>query len=191
MAEFEQLAADPHVAPERVLLRQPEHQLLALSRQLRPPGTAAAAECRPAPTDQSPVPAQDGGRLHQEQRAGGQLTAERGQDHSIGCPPARPPGGASEDKQLLAEDEEFEIAIGTRSTTDDEEIDQQAEEGVQEGQQHRAASVGLLVLSVKPPVVACPRVSGRLSDVGSGEAEARRSDSRFRSAADPPEPADE
>jgi hypothetical protein len=48
-------------------------------------------------------------------------------------PPARSSGGASEDEQLLAEDEEFEIAIGARPTTDDEQVDQQAEECVQEG----------------------------------------------------------
>ena len=42
----------------------------------------------------------------------------------------------SEYEQLLAEDEEFEIAIGARPTTDDEQIDQRAEESVQERQEH-------------------------------------------------------
>jgi len=106
-------------------------------------------------------------------------------------PPARPPDGAAEDEQLLAEDEEFEIAIGTRSTTDDEEIDQQAEEGVQEGQQHRAASVGPPVLPVKPPTVACPRVSARLGDLGSGRRSPPRQLRGSQGKADPPEPADE
>jgi hypothetical protein len=66
------------------------------------------------------------------------------------------------DEQLLAEDEELEVTIGTRSTPDQEEVDQQAEESVQQGQEHGAASVGSLALTVKPPVVACPRVTSRL-----------------------------
>src|SRR5262252_5978357 len=44
MAELEQFAANAHVAPKWVLPRQPQHQLLALGRQRRPSGTAAAAE---------------------------------------------------------------------------------------------------------------------------------------------------
>jgi len=76
--------------------------------------------------------------------------------------PARSSSSASEDEQLLAEDEEFEIAVGTRPTTNDEHIDQQAEEGVQERQEHGATSVGSEALPVKPRAVACPPVSGRL-----------------------------
>ena len=162
MAELEQFAADTHVAPARVLPGQPQHQLPALSRQWRPPGTAAAAEGGRAAVDQGAVPAQDGGWLHQEQGVGGQPTAERGQDQAIGLPPARSSGGASKDEQLFAEDEEFEIAIGARSTADDYEIDQQAEQGIEESQEHGAASVGPLALPVKPSVVACSPVSGRL-----------------------------
>ena len=105
-------------------------------------GTPAAAESRPAPTDQRAVPAQDRGRLHQEQGARRKLAAECGQDHAIGCPPLRPSSGASQDEQLLAEDEEFEIAIGSLATPDDDQVNQKAEEGKEQGQQHGAASVG-------------------------------------------------
>jgi len=89
--------------------------------------------------DQRPVPAEDGGRLHQEQSPGRQLAAEGSQDQAIGNPPAGAASAASEDKQLLAEDEEFEIAIGGWAATEDEEVDQQAEESIEEGQQHRGA----------------------------------------------------
>ena len=88
------------------------------------------------------MPAQDRGRTHQEQGARRKLAAECGQDHAIGCPPARPSSGASQDEQLLAEDEEFEIAIGSRATPDDEQVNQQAEDSIEQGQQHGAASVG-------------------------------------------------
>jgi hypothetical protein len=57
---------------------------------------------------------------------------------------------ASQDEQLLAEDEEFEIAISSWATPDDEQVNQQAEEGIEQSQQHRAASVGPPELPVKP-----------------------------------------
>ena len=74
------------------------------------------------------MPAEDGGRLHQEQGTGRQLAAEGSQDQAIGHPPARSLSGASEDQQLLPEDKEFEIPIGSRATAEDEELDQQANE---------------------------------------------------------------
>jgi len=36
----------------------------------------------------------------------------------------------------LAEDEELEIPIGSRATPDDEQVNQQAEESIEESQQH-------------------------------------------------------
>jgi len=89
--------------------------------------------------DQRPVPAEDGGRLHHKQSPGRQLAAEGSQDQAIGNPPAGAGSAASEDKQLLAEDEEFEIAIGGWAATEDEEVDQQTKEGIDEGQQHGRA----------------------------------------------------
>jgi len=83
--------------------------------------------------------------------------AECSQDHAIGSPPARPSSGTSQDEQLLAEDEEFEIAIGSRATSDDEQVNQQAEEGIEQSQQHGAASVGPPGLPVKPPDGGLPK----------------------------------
>ncbi len=83
------------------------------------------------------MPAQDRGRLHQVQGARRKLAAECSQDHAIGSPPTRPSSRASQDEQLLAEDEEFEIAIGSRATADDEQVNQQTEEGID-----RASSTG-------------------------------------------------
>jgi hypothetical protein len=98
VAEFEQLASDALVTPKWVLPGQPQHQLPALGRQLRSAGTAAAVKRCPAMMDQRPVPAKDGGWLHQEQSTGRQLAAEGGQDQAIGRPPARSWSGASEDQ---------------------------------------------------------------------------------------------
>ena len=85
------------------------------------------------------MPAEDGGRLHREQGTGGQLPAEGGQDHAIGHAPARLSSSAAEDEQLLAEDKKLEIAIGGGTVAKDEEVDQQAEEGIEEGQRHGRA----------------------------------------------------
>ena len=70
MAEFEQLTSDTLIAPEWVLPRQLEHQLPALGWHLRSTGTAPPAEGCPATMDQRPVPAENRGRLHQEQSTG-------------------------------------------------------------------------------------------------------------------------
>ncbi len=95
------------MAPAGVLPGQPEHQLLALGSQSRASGTTSSAEGSPATADQRAVPAEERGRLYQERDAGGQPAAERGHDRAIGLPPAWSSGGASEDEQLLAEDEEL------------------------------------------------------------------------------------
>src|SRR5262249_19373431 len=84
-------------------------------------GAAPAAEGCPATMDQRPVPAENRGRLHQEQSASRQLAANGSQDQAIGGPPARSWSCASEDKQLLAEDEEVEIAISSGAAAEDEE----------------------------------------------------------------------
>ena len=82
--------------------------------------------------DQRPVPAENRGRLHQEQGPSRQSAAQGSQDQAVSCPPARSWRRASED-------EEFEIAIGSGAAAEDEEVDQQAKEGIEEGQQHGRA----------------------------------------------------
>ncbi len=49
------------------------------------------------------------------------------------------PSGSAEYEQLLAEDEEFEVAIGGGAAAKDDEVDQKAKEGIEEGQQHERA----------------------------------------------------
>jgi len=65
--------------------------------------------------------------------------SEGSRDQAIGHPLARSSSSASEDEQLLAEDEEFEIPFGSTAAAEDEEVNQQAKEGIEEGQQHRRA----------------------------------------------------
>ena len=139
MAELEQLASDALITPKWVLPGQRQHQLPALGRHPRPAGSPAAAKRCPATMDERSVPTQNRGRLHQEQGPSRQPAAQCGQDHAVGGPPTRSWCCASEDEQLLAKDEEFEIAIRGWAATEDEEVDQQAKEGIEEGQQHGRA----------------------------------------------------
>ena len=85
------------------------------------------------------MPAENRGRLHQEQGPSRQSAAKGSQDHPVSRPPARSWRRSSEDEQLLAKDEDFEIAISAWAATEDEEVDQQAEESIEEGQQHGGA----------------------------------------------------
>src|SRR5215472_7870467 len=68
-----------------------------------------------------------------------QLAAEGSQDYPVSGSPPSPLRGSSEDEQLLAEDEEFEVAIGGCAAAEYEEVDQQAKESIEEGQQHERA----------------------------------------------------
>jgi hypothetical protein len=86
MAEFEKLAADALVTPERVLPGQLQRQPPAIGGKLWWAGTAPSAEGCPAPMDQRPMPAENRGRLHQEESTGRQLAAEGSKDLTIGPP---------------------------------------------------------------------------------------------------------
>ncbi len=122
----------------RVLPGQPQHQVPALGRELRSAGTAASAKSCPAMMDQRPMPAENRGRLHQEHGPSRQSAAKGSQDHPVSGSPARSWRSAS-DQQLLPEDKEFEIPTGSRAAAEGEELDQPANEGIEEGQQHGRA----------------------------------------------------
>jgi hypothetical protein len=51
------------------------------------------------------------------------LAAEGSQDQAVRRPRARASSGASDDEQLLAEGEKFEIAAGGRAPAEDQELD--------------------------------------------------------------------
>jgi hypothetical protein len=96
--------------------------------------------------------------------SGRQPAARGSQDQAIGHPPARPWSCALEDEQLLAEDEDFEIAIGSRAAAEDKELDQQAKEGLEEGQQHGEQS-RCARAATQAAGCPCPMASGRLGEV--------------------------
>jgi len=60
-------------------------------------------------------------------------------EHEVTLPRRQVVSCASEEEQLLPGYEEFEIAISSRAAAKDEEVDQQAKQGIEEGQQHGKA----------------------------------------------------
>jgi hypothetical protein len=144
IAQLAQLALDAAKAPDRVLAGQAQDQLLALGGQWRTTETTTRAtpEGIPLATDQLTVPTQDGLRADQE---GGpsrsrQPAAERGQQQAIARLPARAAGLALEDAKLMAEKEYLGLEAGLGAAVDDEEIEEQAEQAVEQGQEHDLAS---------------------------------------------------
>jgi hypothetical protein len=63
-AKLLQLAADPAMAPMRVLPREPQHQLANLRRQFRP--STPPGRLSPLPTDERLMPAQKRPRREQK-----------------------------------------------------------------------------------------------------------------------------
>jgi hypothetical protein len=123
---------------------QTQDQLLALGRQCRTTETVTRAtpEGIPLATDQLTVPRQDGLRADQE---GGpvwsrQPAAERGQQQASARLPARAAGLALEDAKLMAEKEYLGLEVGLGAAADEEEIEEQAEQAVEQGQEHYLAS---------------------------------------------------
>ena len=112
--------ADPiHVAAD--LSSAGAHAACARSRP--PPGGAIRLHQRRSPRPCAPIPARRPGRARP---AGGRTDGFLGgRTVCRGLHARRPQSGASEDEQLLAEDEKFEIAIGAGAAAKDEEVDQQ------------------------------------------------------------------
>jgi hypothetical protein len=96
--ELEQLTLDAHVAPARVLSRQPPDQAARLGRKRRTAGPAPAAS--PTSLKQRPVPAAE--RLRADRKAGPALGREQPADRSEQGPVdgrvRRPPPAAPEDR---------------------------------------------------------------------------------------------
>jgi ATP dependent DNA ligase C terminal region len=88
------------------------------------------------------VPTQDGLRADQE---GGpvwsrQPAAERGQQQAIARLPARAAGLALEDAKLMAEKEYLGLEAGLGAAADEEEIEEQTQQALEQGQEHDLAS---------------------------------------------------
>ena len=83
IAELEELALNPALAPTRVFPGDANDQAAYLLWDRRSTTTRSTSESRPAAANQFPVPAQDGGRCEQ-QAADGESAAESCQTQAVG-----------------------------------------------------------------------------------------------------------
>jgi hypothetical protein len=127
-----------------VLAGQTQDQLPTLGGQWRTTETTTSAtpEGTPLTPNLLTVPTQDGLRANQEGGPGGsrQPAAERGQQQAIAGLAARAAGLALEDAKLMAEKEYLGLEAGLGATADDEDLEEQAEQAAEQGQEHDLAS---------------------------------------------------
>jgi hypothetical protein len=108
-AQFGQFAADPPMAPTRILPREPQHQLPNLGRQLRPP--APAFRLAPLPANERLMPTQKGPRSHQKHaaRRARQAASCGRQQGPINRPELRPNDLPPQDLKLMAQHQQFDV----------------------------------------------------------------------------------
>src|SRR6266545_2368532 len=109
-----ELADDPFVPPVRVLPSETKDQLTERALERRSPGPPLRVG--PAARDQLAVPAKQRLRLEREGRPGGlgQRAARHRQERTICWCWPRPWGLPTEDRQLMAEDENLQLLRATR-----------------------------------------------------------------------------
>ncbi len=110
-AALEQLPLDAALAPTRILAGEAKDQTTQLIRDRRPASAWSPTKGRPAPADQFPVPAEQGGRREQES-AGRQPEAGRGQDDTVRRQQLRPLDLAAQNCNLMAEGKDLQVALG-------------------------------------------------------------------------------
>jgi hypothetical protein len=153
--ELEQFALDAHVAPARVLPRQPRDQAARLGRKRRTTRRTAAATS--ASREQRPVPAAK--RLRANRKAGPALgweqTAGRCKQGAIDGRVLRPLSAAPEDRQLVTQDDDLKFSLTTAA---DERANKPAQDPIQQTRQHKAQSEPL-----RPPSPATTVPANRVS----------------------------
>jgi hypothetical protein len=141
-AHLQEFALDASVPPPRVLAGKMHDQLLALGAL---PGSTAwwsPSVQRPLPMDQLPVPAQQRLGADQEGPPGRarKHAAEGAQEQAVGRPEARPMDLAFEDAELVAEGKNLDLECGFGLSAENKEIEQRADDGVKQAQDHGRGS---------------------------------------------------
>ena len=136
-SELQQLALDAHIAPARVLPRQPEDQPARLGRKRRTTRPAAAPSA--IALQQRPVPAAQ--RLRTDRKArpplGRKQPARRSKQRTVSGPVLRPPPSAPQDRELVAQNHDLKLAL---TPTASKQTNETAEEPVQQTDQQDAQS---------------------------------------------------
>jgi hypothetical protein len=135
--QLQQLTLDAHIAPARVLPRQPPDQAARLGRKRWATGPATAAA--PASLKHCPVPAAK--RSRADRKAGPPLgreqPAHRSEQGPVDGRVPRPLPTAPEDRQLVAQHDDLKLPL---TTTTGEHAHEAAQKSIQQTRQHDAQS---------------------------------------------------
>src|SRR5579859_6698718 len=152
MADLDELALDPEVAPTRVLLGHPDHELADLVGQRWPAAPGTEKEGRPLVADEVTMPAEDGFWLDGQgcpcRRR--QVVAESGEEHPVGQVAVRSPAWvASKNDVLVAERDDLglvggEIAEGCAHQSQ-EHVDLKPEQSVVRREEHRGMAADVYI----------------------------------------------
>ena len=135
VAEFEQLALDPHVSPARVLPRHPHYQGGEDVVDRWPSGPVRVG---PPSAHEAAMPAQDrvrGDQAMAAQRAG-QPPDEGGEHGPVRPVQARSRVGAAQHGDLVAQHEELDVLGGGRAAQQQDQPEHLPEDQVQQPQRH-------------------------------------------------------
>jgi hypothetical protein len=129
---------DPALAPTRVFRCHANDQTAYLLWDRRATTRGSTSESRPAAADQFPVPAQDGGRGEQ-QATDGESAAESCQKQAVGREQVWSLDMAAQDRDLMPEGQQLEIALGHRLSADQEHGHQQSGQIINWREEHEPA----------------------------------------------------
>ena len=114
VAQLEYLALDAAIDPAWILTTEAEDQLSELLREWRPATARTETDCGRMLTHQFTVPAEQGG-WGKHQPPGRQSQAESGEDNAIRRNELRPLHLASQNRHLMAESQNLEVALRLRA----------------------------------------------------------------------------
>ena len=135
VAEFEQLALDPHVSPARVLPRHPHDQRGEDVVDRWPSGPVRVG---PSSAHEAAMPAQDGARGDQAMatQCSGQPPDEGGEDGPVRPVQAWSGVGAAEHGDLMPQHEELDVLGGGRAAHQQDQSEHLLEDQIQQPQRH-------------------------------------------------------
>ena len=139
VAQLEQLALDPAIAPPLVLAPEAEDQLSELLRERWVATARTVTEVGQMLTHQFAVPAEQGGR-REHQPPGRQSQAQSGEDKAIGRNELRPLYLAAQNGHLMAESQDLEVALRVRAGRERCEADRQPQHHIDRRVEHEAGA---------------------------------------------------
>src|SRR6266511_2274520 len=135
-AELHEFAADPAMAPTRVLPSEPQHQLANLRRQFRP--STPTGRLSPLPTDKRLMPAQERPRREQKHapRRAGEMQRRGSEQRPIGWLELRPRDLSAQDLELVPKHQQLDVFHVQPAAASNKRADQSPNGEVEERESH-------------------------------------------------------